>query len=677
MTARPKAWVCTRGLWRKPFLDRFLPEYELTPWPTPGVRAVIGWGARPTAGLGRAWAKRRGLPFLSVEDGLLRSVGLGEAGAAGLSVMVDDLGAACDAARPSRLEHLIETADGWCVPDLTARARALIDRIVESGLSKTNLGAPLDPAVLQPGRRVLIVDQTAGDAAIAGGLAGPRSFAAMAAAARRDEPGAQLIVKRHPATVAGRKAGALDGVDLSGMTVVGDVAASDLLGAVDAVYAVTSGLGFEALLRGLPVRLFGAPFYAGWGLTRDEVAVPRRGAARSLEQVAAAALIRASRYVDPVTGAACEAEAAVERLIRLRDRARRLRGDWSATGFAPPKRQAVRRLMNGPQTRLRFHGSAAAAAAEARRSGGRLMVWGGREGPAFARAAEAFGGPAARMEDGFLRSRGLGSNFAPALSAALDETGVYYDPSRPSALENLIQTGRFDPRLLGRAARLRAAVVGAGLSKYNLSGAAPPPWPDDRERILVVGQVEDDRSVLLGCDDGMCTNAALLRAVRAAHPDAFLIYRDHPDVRAGNRIGRLDAQAASLADGRADDLDVIACIDAVDAVAALTSLSGFEALLRGRRAICFGRPFYAGWGLTEDHAPIPRRTRRATLDELTAAALILYPLYVTPQGWPCEAEDMLAFLSEPAASARPARGGAGRWPRGLISALDRRRPPSY
>lgn len=670
-----RAWVCTRGLRKKPFLDRFLPEYVLQALPF-GAATVIGWGARDTAAWGRRWAGAFDRPYLAVEDGFLRSVGLGEAGAASQCLVVDDLGIHYDAARPSRLEALIHTAPDWCDAAMNARAEGLIGRIVDAGLTKTNTGAALDPRMLRPGRRVLIVDQTAGDAAIAGGLAGPDSFTAMLAAARAAHPGDQLILKRHPAVVAGHKRGCIADAALDGLTVVGDVHTADLLAAVHAVYVVTSGLGFEALLRGLPVHCFGAPFYAGWGLTQDASPVERRGLPRTIPQIAAAALIRYSRYVDPVTGRPCEAEAAVERLIALRGRARRLRGFWAGTGFAVAKRQAVRRLLNAPGAEVRYFDTPKAAAEAARARDGRLLVWAGKESPDFTAVAADFAGPVIRMEDGFIRSRGLGSNFVEALSVALDDLGVYYDASRPSRLEDLIEAGESDPAILTRAAALRARIVETALSKYNLAGSAPPGWPAARRRILIVGQVEDDRSILLGCGD-IRTNAGLVRAVRAEHPDAFLIYRDHPDVRAGNRIGRLDDEAAALVDARADDLDILACIEGCDAVATLTSLTGFEALLRGKRVMCWGRPFYAGWGLTEDRATIPRRTRRAALDELTAAALIRYPIYITPEGWPCEAEDLVERLAADASQAPSLKGRARRWPRGLLASLDRRPPPAY
>jgi capsular polysaccharide export protein len=661
-----------------PFLDAFLPDYDLRRLPGAEVQAVLGWGMKPTAAAGRRWAEKNGRPYVALEDGFLRSVGIGEAGAASLSLIVDDLGVYYDATRPSRLEQLIRTADDWCDAALTVRARGLIDRITASGVSKTNMGAPLDPTVLKPGRRVLIVDQTFGDASIGYGLASPQSFADMMAAARRDEPDAQLIVKRHPAVAAGRKQGCV--TDLAGATLIDtDVRPADLLAAVDAVYCVTSALGFEALLRGLPVRCFGAPFYSGWGLTTDAVDTGRRGGARTIEQVAAAALIAYPRYVDPVTGRRCEAEQALERLIALRDRADRLAGDWAAVGFAPAKRPAVRRLLNSPKARLRYFMSPGRAADHARATNGRLIWWAGKESAATREAAAAFGGPTVRMEDGFIRSRGLGSDFVGALSVALDDQGVYYDPSRPSRLETLIEASDLSPPALARAARLRTRVVEAGLSKYNLKGQAPTDWPTDRDILLVVGQVENDKSILLGCAPDLNTNSALVEAARRDRPDAFLVYRNHPDVLAGNRPGRLDASAMSSVDASADGFDIIDCLNACRRVATLTSLTGFEALMRGKAVSVYGRPFYAGWGLTDDRLTFERRSRRATVDHLIHAALIAYPLYVTPEGWPCEAEDLVEALiaARDLPTPKAPRGQIQRWATGVIASLDRRPPPSY
>ena len=672
--------MCSPGILEVPFLRTFLPELELIASPFAQADAVVGWGLKPTSNVGRRRAASRNLPYLALEDGFLRSIGLGETGAASLSLIVDDIGVYYDATRPSRLERLIETADDWCDAAMTARAKALVDRVVASGLSKTNMGGPLDRSILKPGQRILLVDQTAGDASIGYGLAGPESFARMVRTAKAEHPDAQLIVKRHPAVAAGEKKGCIADADLSSVTLLDiDVRPADLLAEVDQVWCVTSALGFEALLRRMPVRCFGAPFYSGWGLTTDEVQTGRRGVARDLETVAAAALIAYPRYVDPVTGLRCEAEQAVNRLISLRARAERLAGDWAGVGFSPAKRPPIRRLLNGPKTTMKYFASASRAAMKAEETGGRLIYWAGKETAEIAGVAAKTPAPVVRMEDGFIRSRGLGSDFFGALSVALDDQGVYYDPGRPSRLESLIQGGEQSPELLARAEALRERVVEAGLSKYNLAGdGGRPSWPGGARKVLVVGQVENDKSILKGCGE-IRTNSGLVEAVRADYPDAFLIYRNHPDVMSGNRPGMLDASALHAVDATADDYDIIDCLEACDVLATLTSLSGFEALLRGKTVATYGRPFYGGWGLTKDRMTYERRTRKASLDALVAAALIEYPIYVTPEGWPCEAEDLVEALiaarNDPPPEAPPHQ--VARWWKGLMASLDRRPPPAY
>ena len=149
---------------------------------------------------------------------------------------------------------------------------------------------------------------------------------------------------------------------------------------------------------------------------------------------------------------------------------------------------------------------------------------------------------------------------------------------------------------------------------------------------------------------------------------------------AGNRPGRLGPEALDAVDALADRLDIVDCLDHVDVLATMTSLSGFEALLRGRRVETWGRPFYAGWGLTHDRLDFPRRSRRLTLDQLVAGALIDYPIYVSAlTGWPCEAEDVLDQLDAARASEAPVRptGRVARFLKGVAASLDRRPPPAY
>ncbi len=123
----------------------------------------------------------------------------------------------------------------------------------------------------------------------------------------------------------------------------------------------------------------------------------------------------------------------------------------------------------------------------------------------------------------------------------------------------------------------------------------------------------------------------LLKLARQRHPDAVIAFKPHPDVEAGLRPGRVAPDEISAhADIVLRDVAAADAIDAADHVETISSLIGFEALLRGKTVTTHGLPFYAGWGLTESPA-CPRRTRRVTLDELVAGALIVYPHYVDPR----------------------------------------------
>jgi len=86
-----------------------------------------------------------------------------------------------------------------------------------------------------------------------------------------------------------------------------------LLSEIDELHTLTSLTGFEALLRGVPVTVYGHPFYAGWGLTRD-IEPLKRGRLLSIEELAAAALILYPRYLDPLTRRPCDPETVIDRL---------------------------------------------------------------------------------------------------------------------------------------------------------------------------------------------------------------------------------------------------------------------------------------------------------------------------------------------------------------------------
>lgn len=265
---------------------------------------VVGWGQKETAAPAQEYAQRFGLPYLRAEDGFLRSVGLGVLGAPACSVVLDDLGIYYDARRPSRIEAWLNSRSFHVGDAERRRSATCIDLIRQHRLSKYNhttatlrLGPKTRP-------RVLVVDQTVGDLSVALGGVRRDGFRRMLEAARAEQPGAEILIKTHPDVLAGKKVGFLSDIREDRDTrILGEaVNPIELLEQVDHVYVATSQLGFEALMMEKPVTCFGVPFYAGWGLTDDRVAIARRTEKRDLQQVFAAAYLRYARYVNPATG---------------------------------------------------------------------------------------------------------------------------------------------------------------------------------------------------------------------------------------------------------------------------------------------------------------------------------------------------------------------------------------
>lgn len=303
-----------------------------------------------------------------------------------------------------------------------------------------------------------------------------------------------------------------------------------------------------------------------------------------------------------------------------------------AVGFRKWKAHNLRPILQGFAEHVLF----VSALEDARRldptSSDALAIWGAEPPAGLEALAATSGAMLLRLEDGFIRSVGLGSDLIPPQSLVLDRRGIYFDATRPSELESILSNESFSEDTLTRAASVRQTIVDAGLTKYNIEARAAPDWAGRYPRIvLVIGQVESDSSIALG-GTSVRTNLQLLEHVREACADATIVYKPHPDVMSGNRRGRANESAAMrIADVVETNCSIASCIEACDEVHTITSLAGFDALLRSKPVTTWGMPFYAGWGLTCDRMPNPaaahRRCRMLSLDELVAGALLRYPIY--------------------------------------------------
>jgi capsular polysaccharide export protein len=519
-------------------------------------------------------------------------------------------------------------ASGWETAELLERARKAVDQLVKGRVGGDCWTDDPGPDADLPTRHVLVFRSTLAmhDTVDAARNALPVVFATASAT-----EATLADARRRGWRVAKR--------ELSPWT---------LLDNAERLFTAGDEVGFLALLRGIPVHCFGPAIYAGWGLTVDAGIEPRR-TLRKLEELFAAHCLLATRYHDPHgTGGAATFEAVCDFLSHWRRRDEANRRIKACVGMSHWKRKRMAEFLDSSSGPPRFLQRASEAVKLARDGGGSIAVWGPREPQGLREAAAAANVPLIQIEDGFLRSVGLGSDFTPAASIVVDARGIYYDPSRPSDLEHILNETIFDAGLLQRAAKLTELVVVAGITKYNTGKPAPSlAHAGDRRRIFVPGQVEDDRSVQLGgCE--VKTNLDLLQRVRLANPDAFIVYKPHPDVDAGHRGGAVPAAAArNFADQVVRGVSSAELIAATDEVHTMTSLAGFEALLRRRRVVVYGRPFYAGWGLTHDLSEQWRRQRRLTLEELVAGVLILYPRYMDPVSrLPCTPEQLIDRLAD-------------------------------
>jgi capsular polysaccharide export protein len=612
------AWIYRKVL-SHPLLSAFLQQQE-----PDGMPVRVGWGYRPSGRAAMRTARRKGGRLLLLEDSFVRSIRTGH-GATVYGVIADSNGIHYD---PESKSDLLTTLDsgqptGWLRKDHeVGDPEKLMDRFREIGASKYNWfpGEYRDEPLAEK-EGILVVDQSRGDAAIRHGGLAVSDFDRMLRDALDSSAGAPVYVRAHPDHLFRKKHSCFSQDLLSDSRVKllsPDLSPAQCFSFCPTVMVGSSLMGMEALIHGKMVITYGRPFFAGRGLTEDRGAI---GSCRALglTELFEAAYLRYGHYFDPDTHEPCGLGKILDHLALQKEMFRRNRGCSVSVGFSPWKRKIVTDYLRSPAGELTQVNELADARPDAR-----LLVWGRK--PEIDRA-NAF-----RVEDGFIRSKGLGAAFNFPYSWVLDSRGIYFDAGAPSDLEDLLNRG-FSTADLAEATELIQILREKRLTKYNLTGARvslDAKLVNGRKVILAPGQVEADASIAFGSPE-IKSNIELLRRVRAAEPDAFLIFKAHPDLVAGARHGNvLPAGFAEACDLAVTEGNVLDWLDVCDEVHTMTSTVGFEALIRGKPVVAYGMPFYASWGLTTDRLECSRRQRKLTLEELVCGALIKYPRYLNP-----------------------------------------------
>lgn len=426
--------------------------------------AIAGWGMKPSAASARQFAKDHNLPYVALEDGFLRSLGLGVHGHLEHSFIADSVGIYYDASRPSELEGLILASSQLDSVDIQ-RSKLAIEQLGQHRLSKYNAAPDYPVSRLRSGSAVLVVDQTYGDISVQLGKGSSETFLMMLKTAVKNHPDAEVLVKVHPDVLAGKKKGyLLECAQQMNCTLISeDVNPWAFFDVVSDVYVVTSHLGFEALVAGKKVHCFGMPYYAGWGLTQDYQACERRGVSCSLEQLFYAVYVQYCRYLNPYTGERCQLEDTIELLALQKRHLEKYRGHWVALNVSGFERKMLKGVLGfGAAVEFRKHANNLSSDSSTENQNERGFIFTNNQATKGTVTTDkdvvlAAGNNTTelRLKLGSLQLKELGNSWLHPLSVEVDErlAGqlsvdlIYIDPESGNIIDVITATKLCDKRL--------------------------------------------------------------------------------------------------------------------------------------------------------------------------------------------------------------------------------------
>lgn len=584
-----------------------------------------GWGRKESGKIAQELAKKNNTKFCLLEDGLIRSLGLGINDKNSFSLVFDDVGIYYDATAPNRLENILNTYE--FSKDELEQAKKAIKYLIDNNISKYNNA--YKEFELENKDNVLVILQSANDLSLKYGLANNVNSLDMIKDAIKENPNSKIYIKIHPDVLSGKKQSDININKIPNeCEIINDsYNPISLLKNFKKVYTKTSTMGFEALLCGCECVCYGMPFYAGWGLTKDKQKCERRIKIRSIEEIFYAMYFLYTKYYNPYSEEVSDIFDTMKTIVQFREIYKANSGRLFFFGFLWYKRFYIKHYFKSDNNQIIYISSLKKLKKYNLNKNDKAFIWGKTyEKSELLKYFEHV----SIVEDGFIRSIGLGSNYATPYSLVVDDMGIYFDPNTPSRLEYILKNTDFNDKLIQEAKEIRQLILDNSFSKYNCLKHKELP-KREQKTILIPAQVEDDASIKCG---GLGYDTLkLIKQVREENPDAYIIYKVHPDVAAGNRKGLKDEKIIlKYCDEIITDISIDSCIKVCDEVHTITSTAGYDALIRDKVVVTYGAPFYAGWGLTMDKNINPeilsRRGRKLTKNELITGVMTLYPRYL-------------------------------------------------
>lgn len=662
-TDKPVAFLFGFSKWKHDFIQQYLNEYIvifiddnenylkiINKVEKYKNKVFMVWGYKDRKRIKR-YSKNKNIPFFRVEDGFIRSVQLGASKSIPISLCIDSEVLYYDASESSDLERILSSYDFKQDTELIKLAKESMESLKILNISKYNNVSNKDIESIygkKEKKRILVIGQVEDDESIKRGCLNKITNNELVILARMENPEAEIFYKPHPDVLFGKRKMYSNPQDVMSIAkvIVEPLSLADALQTIDHVYTITSLSGFEALIRGIHVTTLGAPFYSGWGLTDDRQFINRRGRKLTIEEVFAAAYILYPKYFHPITKREIDIKETIKIISFMRDFEEKKNEpdqisniDGESINVEIDNTAKIGVLSKGiwaiPNLDSFFKGDLVFNPKSNMDKLSYIAGW-GRKPTAKKAIKMALENNLTylALEDGFIRSIDLGVNGAPTYSICLDNVGIYYDATKPSRLENILNSSGWEREsLLQDATKAIELIRNNYLSKYNHAPMANEnsiKKKENEDRILVVDQTLGDMSISLGLASKEVF-IEMYKQARLENPVAHIYIKTHPDVISGKKQGNLSSiDIDNNTTFIYDDCNPISLLNLMDKVYVVTSQLGFEALLLEKEVHCFGMPFYAGWGITIDRKKLERRVRDRTLTEVFAAAYLLYTRYINP-----------------------------------------------